>query len=123
MKFTAAGRYALRALVHLAAAQEERFVASSVVAQACGIPGAYMLKVLRPLASARILDALKGPNGGFRLTRPAKEITLLEIVEAVDGPLRGLVPTVETAEGAQLDRQLAAICDQAADMTRRQLAR
>src|SRR5262245_52418086 len=52
MNFTAACYYAVRALVHLAAATDDRFVTSYVVAQACGIPNVYALKVLKPLASA-----------------------------------------------------------------------
>jgi DNA-binding IscR family transcriptional regulator len=68
-----------------------------------------------------LLHSNKGPHGGYRLARPAKSTTLLEIVEAVDGPLRGLVPALEAPDGGKLNRQLAAVCDQAAETTRKQL--
>jgi hypothetical protein len=58
---------------------------------------------------------------GIALARPAKAITLLEIVEGVDGPLQGLVPAVEAPDGGKLNRQLAGVCDQAADTTCKEL--
>lgn len=49
------------------------------------LPGAYLAKQLQALVKAGVLAATTGPRGGFRLARPASEITLLQIVEAVDG--------------------------------------
>jgi Rrf2 family protein len=121
MKTSAATRYAVQALAHLATLKDTPIVASHIVAQACDLPERYLLKVLKPLVSARVLHSLKGPNGGYRLARPVKEITLLEIVEAADGPIRGLAPTVESAAGAKLDQRLAEVCDAAAEATRKEL--
>jgi Rrf2 family protein len=121
MTFTAATRYAVQALAHMAALKDHPIVVSRIVAQTCGLPEKYLLKVLKPLTTAGLLHSLKGPNGGYRLARPAKSITLLEIVEAVDGPLRGLAPVVDMAGGGALDRHLAEVCDAAADATRKQL--
>jgi Rrf2 family protein len=120
MKTTAAARYAVRALAHLATRDDSAIVTSHDAARACAIPEKYLLKVFRLLVTAGVLRSLKGPNGGYRLARPAKAITVLEIVEAVEGPFRGLVPEVATA-GDQLNQRLAAVCDQAADTTRKQL--
>ena len=53
------------------------------------LPEGYLLEVLQPLAQAGILLSLRGPNGGYRLAWPAGRITLREVIEAVDGPLRG----------------------------------
>jgi Rrf2 family protein len=123
MKFTAATRYAVQALAHMAVLKANPIVVSRIVAQTCGLPEKYLLKVLKPLTTAGLLHSLKGPNGGYRLARPAKSITLLEIVEAVDGPVRGLAPAVGgvPAAAAGLDRHLAELCDAAADATRKQL--
>src|SRR5262249_41696424 len=77
------------------AAQKDReggSVASHIIAQDRGIPERFLLKVLKPLVSEQILVSVKGPNGGYRLARPAKEISVLEIIEAVDGQIRGSVP-------------------------------
>jgi Rrf2 family protein len=121
MKLTRASCYALQALIHMAAMKDNPIVASHLVAQARGIPEQFVLKVLHPLVARGVLLSLKGPNGGYRLAKPAKAITLLEIVEAEDGPVRGLVP--EVAGGEKLNRRLAEVCDAAADMTRKELAR
>jgi Rrf2 family protein len=49
------------------------------------VPAAYLAKQLQALVRAGVLSAATGPRGGFRLARPAEQITLLQIVEAVDG--------------------------------------
>jgi Rrf2 family protein len=49
------------------------------------VPPAYLAKHLQSLARAGIVDTVKGPRGGYRLARPSTEITMLEIVEAIDG--------------------------------------
>jgi Rrf2 family protein len=121
MKLSYASAYALQALIHMAALKDNPIVASHLVAQARGIPERFALKVLKPLVARGILQSLKGPNGGYRLAKPAKAITLLEIVEAEDGPVRGLAP--EIGGGEKLNRRLAEVCDAAADLTRKELAK
>jgi Rrf2 family protein len=125
MKLTRASNYALQALVSMATQKEEnQVVASHLTARAQDIPERFLLKILKPLVSAGVLDSLKGPNGGYRLAKPANKITLLEVVEAVDGPIRGQAPLSQAAGGkgvAGLDRRLQDICQQVADQTRKQL--
>ena len=120
MKLTRASSYALHAVVFMAAQKDERPVASHVIAQARGIPERFLLKVLKPLVSAQILLSIKGPNGGYRLARQANEITMLEVLEAVDGPIRGQAPLLEENNGA-LNHKLEAICKQSADQVRKHL--
>jgi Rrf2 family protein len=55
------------------------------LAQYHGVPAAYLAKHLQALARAGVLETTKGPKGGYRLARPATEITLLEVAEAIDG--------------------------------------
>jgi Rrf2 family protein len=50
-----------------------------------GVPSAYLAKHLQALAGAGVLETVKGPRGGYRLARPAAEITVLDVVEAIDG--------------------------------------
>ena len=77
--------YILRALMELGGAPDtERFRAKELCAKA-GVPEAYTRKVLHILVEAGFLEATPGPGGGYHLTRPAKDITLLEIIEAVEG--------------------------------------
>jgi Rrf2 family protein len=87
MQLSRATRYAVEALVHLAREGDGKIVPSHEVARAEGIPERFMLKCLKPLVSARLLLSLRGPNGGYRLSRPPGKITILEVVEAVEGPL------------------------------------
>lgn len=117
MKLTRASSYALHAMVYLAAQKQPTPVASHVVAQARGIPERFLLKVLKPLVGARLLVSVKGPNGGYRLAKSPNEISLLEVIEAVDGPIRGAVP-FDGPNDNGLDRKLEAICNQGAEQVR-----
>ncbi|HZT83439.1 MAG TPA: Rrf2 family transcriptional regulator [Gemmataceae bacterium] len=131
MKLTRASSYALHAVVYMAAQKNDKPVASHHIAQARGIPERFLLKVLKPLVSASVLRSIKGPNGGYRLARPANEITLLEIVEAVDGPIRGQAPPPEKNKkdfphynpevSMPVFHKLDALCQQSADNMRKQL--
>jgi Rrf2 family protein len=120
MKLTRASSYALHAVAFMAAQKHDRPIASHLIAQARGIPERFLLKVLKPLVQARVLLSIKGPNGGYRLARPASEISMLEILEAVDGPIRGQSPLSEEGNGA-LNHKLENICKENADQTRKHL--
>src|SRR5947209_17389598 len=78
MKLSRASSYALHAVAFMAGRKDNtRPVASHNIAAARGIPERFLLKVLKPLVSARLLFSVKGPNGGYRLARPADQITVL----------------------------------------------
>ena len=118
MRLTAAACYAVHALAYMDQLGEGRPVASHDIARAKGIPEKYLLKALLPLVRARVLESLRGPNGGYRLAMPAKGISLLEVVDALEGPICGDV----SVEGpGELDERLQALCDQVAEMTRGRL--
>jgi Rrf2 family protein len=104
----------------MAAQKHDRPIASHLIAQARGIPERFLLKVLKPLVQARVLLSIKGPNGGYRLARPASDISMLEILEAVDGPIRGQAPLSEEGNGA-LNHKLENICKENAEYTRKHL--
>lgn len=121
MKLTRASSYALHAVAFMAQQkQHDRPVASHNIAQARGIPERFLLKVLKPLVSARVLLSIKGPNGGYRLAKKADDITMLEVLEAVDGPIRGQAPFSEESNGP-LNHKLENICKQSAEVVRKQL--
>src|SRR5207248_1053531 len=117
MKLTRASNYALHAVAFLAGQKHNRPVASHHIAAARGIPDRFLLKVLKPLVSARVLLSLRGPNGGYRLARNAEEISLLDVLEAVDGPVRGQAPLIEESNGP-LNNKLEAVCMQIAGQVR-----
>jgi Rrf2 family protein len=121
MKLTRASSYALHAVAYMAAQKHpDKPVASHHIAQARGIPERFLLKVLKPLVSARVLLSIKGPNGGYRLARKPDDITMLEILEAVDGPIRGVAPLTDERNGS-LNTKLENICKQSADQVRKHL--
>lgn len=76
-------QYALRAVVYLAK-RGEGYVNRAEIANATTVPSDYLLKVLNELDSAGIVDSRRGPGGGYVLTRPADEISALDVVLAVD---------------------------------------
>jgi Rrf2 family protein len=121
MKLTRASSYALHAVVFMAAQKNDRPVASHHIAAARGIPERFLLKVLKPLVSAQVLLSIKGPNGGYRLAKGPNEITVLEVLEAVDGPIRGQAPFGREEGNSQLNKKLEQICDQSAEQIRKQL--
>src|SRR5438128_11529666 len=111
MKLTRAASYALHAVAYMAAQkQHDRPVASHHIAKAQGIPERFLLKVLKPLVSIRVLISIKGPNGGYRLAKPIREVTMLDVVEAVDGPIRGHAPLSHDDVDGKLNQKLDAIC-------------
>src|SRR5437899_9685139 len=114
MRLTRASSYALHALVYMAGQKHNRPVPSHIVAHARGIPERFLLKVLKPLVSARVLLSIKGPNGGYRLAKPAGDITMLEVLEAVDGPIRGQAPLNQNNSDGPLHHKLENICKQSA---------
>src|SRR3954452_15500991 len=69
----------------LAALPSDGALPAARLAEYHGVPPAYLAKHLQALACAGVLETAKGPHGGYRLARPAAEITLLDVVEAVDG--------------------------------------
>ena len=79
------GDYAVRAVVALAAAGERR-KAREIAAQ-MQIPQKFLPQILGSLIHAGLLTSVAGPDGGYSLARPAGAISLLEVIEAVEGPV------------------------------------
>jgi Rrf2 family protein len=94
-------------------------VPSHVIARDRGVPERYLLKILKPLAAGGLLRSVKGPNGGYRLTRPAAEVTLLDVVRLVEPALA----EPGASHGARLDPVLAEVMAEAAESFREVLAR
>jgi Rrf2 family protein len=122
MRLSRAGNYALYALVYLAARRSDALVGSQVIARSLGISENRLVRILKDLVSARILWSLRGPSGGYRLARPAARISLLEVIEAIEGPLRGVVPCLTQPGYEAIAQRLAVICEKAAECTRNVLA-
>jgi Rrf2 family protein len=122
MKLTRASRHALAALVHLARQPAGAWGTASEIAQAEGLPERFLVKLLGQLVRVGVARSVKGPRGGYSLARPAREISLLEIIEAVDGPLRDEPAGIGSGGATALDKRLQALCDGAAELLREWLA-
>jgi Rrf2 family protein len=123
MKLSHASSYAVHGVVGLAAQPSGRLVPSHVVAQAGSIPEHFVQKILTLLVRAGIVLATRGARGGFVLARPADRITLLEVVEAVDGPIRGIARHAGEGGDRGVQKLVDALCQRVADRTRRLLGR
>ncbi len=85
MIFSKPMSYAIRALVHLAINAQDVAVMSSSIAEAESLPKPYLSKVLTVLKTAGYVEGTKGPNGGFRLAREAKDIRLFDLFALFEG--------------------------------------
>ena len=89
MRLSARADYALRAAIELAASKEGH-VTSDQLAKAQQIPAKFLEAILTQLRRAGLVRSQRGPDGGFWLARPATEISLADIIRAIDGPLVGV---------------------------------
>ncbi len=87
MRISAKADYAVRAAVELAAATDEKPVKAERIATAQGIPLNFLENILGELRHAGIVRSHRGAEGGFRLARPATELTVADVIRAVEGPL------------------------------------
>lgn len=83
MQLSTTTRYALRAVVHLARADDGRIPAVRL-SRELDLPENYLSKTLHELARQGILDSTRGPGGGYRLAVPADELPLLRVVETFE---------------------------------------
>jgi Rrf2 family protein len=77
--------WAVHCCTFLAVLPPEASLPAARLAEFHGVPPAYLAKHLQALARARIVESVPGPKGGYRLARPADEVTMLDIVDAVEG--------------------------------------
>src|SRR5207344_1275656 len=102
MRVSAKADYALRACIQLAA-EGERHVKGERIAQAQEVPVKFLENILGDLRQAGLVRSQRGAEGGYWLARPASEITLAEVIRAVEGPLpnvRGVRPDSVSYPGA-----------------------
>ena len=90
MRVSAKTDYALRAAVELAAAPEGAQVKGERLATSQSIPLRFLENILLQLRHAGIVESRRGADGGYKLARPPEEITLADVIRAIDGPLAGV---------------------------------
>jgi Rrf2 family protein len=110
MKISRSTGYALVAVGYIAQNYKDGAVLAARISKEYGIPLEYLLKILQQLVRANVLRSKRGPRGGFFLARPAETISLLEVVEAVDGPLMSHLHLAEQTNNAPFSVKMEAVC-------------
>jgi Rrf2 family protein len=87
LQLTMAGEYTVRTMLHLAAQPAGAIVQISEISRQWNIPENFLRKIVQALAKSSLILSRRGIGGGIELARPAKNITLLEVVEAAEGKL------------------------------------
>jgi Rrf2 family protein len=87
MQITRQADYALRAVIYLSQLRPEERAATSQIAQEQRIPPSFLAKIVSQLSVAGLLQTSRGARGGVSLARTPQEITVLDVVEAIDGPI------------------------------------
>lgn len=100
MKLSQGVEWAMHCCVLLVQARPGTAVPRAALAGYYGLPDAYLAKHLKSLSAAGVLHATSGPRGGFRLARDPAEITVLDVVEAVEGSAPAFVCTEIRQRGA-----------------------
>jgi Rrf2 family protein len=97
MRTSLSTKYALLAAGYVAQSKGKELVLSHNIAKEYGIPLEYLLKIMQELVKARILRSKRGPRGGFSLARQPSKITMLDVIEAVEGPMNAPLDLTEHA--------------------------
>jgi Rrf2 family protein len=87
MQITRQADYAVRAMVYLAQLGPEKRAATGTIAQEKNIPPSFLAKIVSQLSVAGLLQTSRGARGGVSLAKPAEAISLLDVIEAIDGPI------------------------------------
>ncbi|WP_130536964.1 Rrf2 family transcriptional regulator [Thiomicrorhabdus indica] len=84
MKLTSKGRYAVTAMLDIALNQEKGAITLSLISERQGISLSYLEQIFAKLKRAQLVSSARGPGGGYRLSRNPKEISVGQIIHAVD---------------------------------------
>jgi Rrf2 family transcriptional regulator, iron-sulfur cluster assembly transcription factor len=87
MKLTRGGEYGIRGVLYLAQHEDGKVSMLSAIAKTQDVPPRFLAKIFQALAKAGVVKSHRGAKGGFSLARPAREITVRDVIEAVEGPV------------------------------------
>jgi Rrf2 family protein len=87
MQITRQADYAVRAVLYLAKQRSDGLVTTAQIAREQRIPQTFLAKIMSQLSAAGLVYSTRGAHGGVRMARPADEVSLLDVVEAIDGPM------------------------------------
>jgi Rrf2 family protein len=113
MKISRSVQYGMIAAGYIAQHYKDGLVVAERVSEAYNLPLEYLLKIMQQLVRADVLTSKRGPRGGFSLARPADQISLLELVEAVEGPMVSDLRLAEQTGNEPFSIRIEQICRQA----------
>jgi Rrf2 family protein len=113
MRISRTTGYALLAVGYIAQHRDEKIILSQDISKKYNIPLEYLLKILQQLVRANVLRSKRGPRGGFSLAKPPHKITILEIVEAVDGPMVSRLYLAEQTSGGKFGERAEKVYEKA----------
>jgi Rrf2 family transcriptional regulator, iron-sulfur cluster assembly transcription factor len=87
MKLTRGGEYGVRGVLYLSHQEEGKISMLSAIAKAQEVPPRFLAKIFQALAKAGIVKSHRGAKGGFSLARQASDVTIKDVIEAVEGPI------------------------------------
>ena len=87
MQITRQADYALRAMIYLAKLDPTQRAATSQIAEEQKIPPSFLAKIISQLSIAGLIHTSRGARGGVSMARSAEDVSVLEVVEAIDGPI------------------------------------
>ncbi len=87
MQITKQADYALRAVIYLARLAPEAKASTSAIAEEQNIPPSFLAKIISQLSIAGLIHTARGARGGVSLARPSTDISILDVIEAIDGPI------------------------------------
>ena len=111
MKISRSTGYALVAVGYIAQNYQQGAVLAARISKEYTIPLEYLLKILQQLVRANVLRSKRGPRGGFFLARDAGNISMLEIIEAVDGPMFSHLQLAEQTNNAPFAMKMEKVCN------------
>ncbi len=100
MMFSTKAEYGVRVMAHLARNDSEDPISLGAIAEAEGLPLAYLEHLAQRLRRAGLIESRRGAHGGYSLGRPAKSITMAEVVEALEGEIAPIECITQSPDGA-----------------------
>ena len=123
MKTGRSTEYGMIAVCHITQHYKEGPVMAQKIARAYQIPLEYLLKILQQMVRENVLISKRGPRGGFWLSRDASEITLLQVVEAIEGPVVTNMQLAQQAKDLPFSVKIEKVCRQIAENVKEQYSK
>ena len=113
MRISRSTGYAILALGYITENKDQKIILSQDIAKKYDIPLEYLLKLLQQLVKANILHSKRGPHGGFSLAKTPNNITILNIIEAIDGPFVSHTNLADQTPGEKIGSRVDKVYEKA----------